>query len=61
VTQGEKVFAWINRLHEGLWFTCRYPDTDVAYKNMRRYVEGLRDVILSVADSSAVSRSTRLD
>lgn len=49
VTYGEKVFVWINRLHEGLWFTCRYPDTDVAYKNMRRYVEGLRDVILSVA------------
>ncbi|MFB9838923.1 condensation domain-containing protein [Actinoallomurus acaciae] len=60
VTQGEKVFAWINRLHEGLWFTCRYPDTDVAYKNMRRYVEGLRDLILSVADSSPAPRSARL-
>ncbi|MCA6094832.1 condensation domain-containing protein [Streptomyces sp. SCA3-4] len=49
VTHGDKVYVWFNRLHEGMWFTCRYPDTDVAYKNMRRYVEGLRDVILSAA------------
>jgi hypothetical protein len=48
VTYGDKVFVWVNRLHEGLWFTCRYPDTDVAYKNMRRYAEGLRELILSV-------------
>ena len=48
VSYGDQVCAWVNRLHEGLWFACRYPDTDVAYKNVRRYVEALRDVIVSV-------------
>ncbi|MBX9398301.1 acyltransferase papA2 [Streptomyces sp. TRM72054] len=49
VSYGDQVCAWVNRLHEGLWFACRYPDTDVAYKNMRRYVEGLRNLVVSVA------------
>jgi hypothetical protein len=49
VSYGDQVCAWVNRLHEGLWFACRYPDTDIAYKNVRRYVEGLRDVIVSVS------------
>ncbi|MFB7241347.1 acyltransferase papA2 [Streptomyces populi] len=48
VSYGDQVCAWVNRLHEGLWFACRYPDTAVAYKNVRRYVEGLRDLIVSV-------------
>ncbi|NUP22419.1 MAG: acyltransferase papA2 [Streptomyces sp.] len=47
VTYGDKVYVWFNRVHEGLWFTCRYPDTDIAYKNMRLYVERLRDIIVS--------------
>jgi hypothetical protein len=47
VTYGDKVYVWFNRLHEGLWFTCRYPDTDIAYKNIRLYVERLRDIIVS--------------
>lgn len=45
VSYGDQVCVWINRLHEGLWFACRYPDTDVAHKNMRLYVERLRDSI----------------
>jgi hypothetical protein len=49
VSYGDQVCAWVNRLHEGLWFACRYPDTDIAYKNMRRYLEGLRDQVISVA------------
>ncbi|WP_079177903.1 condensation domain-containing protein [Streptomyces mangrovisoli] len=49
VSYGDQVCAWVNRLHEGLWFASRYPDTDTARKNMRLYVERLRDVILSVA------------
>ncbi|CAM5588216.1 condensation domain-containing protein [Streptomyces canus] len=48
VSYGDQVCAWVNRLHEGLWFACRYPDTEVAHKNVRRYAEGLRDVIVSV-------------
>ncbi|KUM74264.1 condensation domain-containing protein [Streptomyces curacoi] len=45
VSYGDKVYVWFNRLHEGLWFTCRHPDTDIAHKNMRLYAERLRDVI----------------
>ncbi|MFC5215682.1 condensation domain-containing protein [Streptomyces coerulescens] len=47
VSYGDQVCAWVTRLHEGLWFAGRYPDTDVAQKNMRLYVERLRDVIAS--------------
>ncbi|MFB7506514.1 condensation domain-containing protein [Streptomyces broussonetiae] len=47
VSYGDQVCAWVNRLHEGLWFACRYPDTDVARKTVRQYAEGLRDLIVS--------------
>ncbi|AWW39497.1 condensation domain-containing protein [Streptomyces cadmiisoli] len=49
VSYGDQVCVWISRLHEGLWYACRYPDTDVAYKNMRLYLERLRDLIVMVA------------
>ncbi|MGV4981902.1 condensation domain-containing protein [Streptomyces sp. NPDC001709] len=48
VSYGDQVCVWVSRLHEGMWLACRYPDTDVAYKNMRRYIEGLRDLVVSV-------------
>ncbi|MGW7420024.1 condensation domain-containing protein [Streptomyces sp. NPDC054813] len=48
VSYGDQVCAWVSRLHEGLWFACRYPDTEAAYKNVRRYAERLRDLIASV-------------
>ncbi len=49
VSYGDQVCAWVTRLHEGLQFAARYPDTDVAQKNMRLYVSRLRDLIVSVA------------
>ncbi|WP_328871507.1 condensation domain-containing protein [Streptomyces sp. NBC_00287] len=49
VSYGDQVCVWVNRLHEGLWFASRYPDTDVAYKNLRLYVERLRDIVVGVA------------
>ncbi|MFF9677169.1 condensation domain-containing protein [Streptomyces eurythermus] len=52
VSYGDQVCVWVNRLPEGLWLASRYPDTDVAAKNMRLYVERLRDRIASVADGS---------
>jgi len=51
ISYGDQVCAWLTRLHEGLQFASRYPDTDIAYKNMRLYAEGLRDQILSAARS----------
>lgn len=57
VSHGDRVCVWVTRLHEGLQFACRYPDTDIAYKNMRLYVERLRELIVSVAreDSAATT------
>ncbi|MBH1933533.1 hypothetical protein I5Q34_04380 [Streptomyces sp. AV19] len=49
VSYGDQVCVWTTRLHEGLQFASRYPDTDIAYENMRRYVEQLRDAIVTVA------------
>jgi hypothetical protein len=53
VSYGDQVCVWITRLHEGFQFAARYPDTDVALKNMRLYVQELRDLVLSVARDSA--------
>ncbi len=49
VSYGDQVCAWITRLPEGLWFAARYPDIDVAHKNLSLYVERLRDVVRTVA------------
>lgn len=51
VSYGDQVCVWVTRLHEGLQLACRYPDTGVAHKNMRLYVEYLRDLIVSVGAS----------
>jgi hypothetical protein len=51
---GDKVCAWFNRLHEGLHFVSRYPDTDIACKNMQLYAEQLRELIVSVARNGPV-------
>ncbi|ARZ66066.1 condensation domain-containing protein [Streptomyces sp. HU2014] len=56
VSYGDQVCVWITRLHEGLQFACRYPDTDVAHKSMLRCVERLRELIVSVARERALPR-----
>ncbi|MEU9988940.1 condensation domain-containing protein [Streptomyces sp. NPDC048045] len=47
VSYGDQVCVWVNRLDDGLWLASRHPDTDTAAKNMRLYVERLRDLVLS--------------
>jgi hypothetical protein len=47
VSYGDQVCVWTTRLHEGLQLASRYPDTHVAYQNMRLYVEGLRELIVA--------------
>jgi hypothetical protein len=56
VSYGDQACVWICRLHEGLQIASRYPDTDIAYKNMRLYVEQLREVIVSVARKGLAPR-----
>ncbi len=58
VSYGDQVCAWITRLHEGLQFAGRYPDTAIAQKNMRWYVERLRELIVSVAREGVTARAT---
>ncbi|MFG3100093.1 condensation domain-containing protein [Streptomyces sp. NPDC048182] len=53
VSYGDQVCAWVTRLPDGLWFAARHPDTDVAHKNLRLYVERLRDVVTGVARGRA--------
>jgi hypothetical protein len=47
VSYGDQVCVWTTRLHEGMQLASRYPDTPLAYHNMRLYVEGLRELIVS--------------
>ncbi|MEU6377168.1 condensation domain-containing protein [Streptomyces sp. NPDC046909] len=49
VSYGDQVCAWVTRVHEGLQFACRLPDTDVADKNLRRCAELVRERIVEVA------------
>lgn len=37
VSYGDQVCVWITRIHEGLQLACRYPDTDIAGKNIQRF------------------------
>ena len=60
VSYGDQVCAWTTRLHEGLQFAARYPDTDVAQKNMRLYVARLREMIVSVARNAPTARGAGL-
>ncbi|WP_282793931.1 condensation domain-containing protein [Streptomyces sp. CC224B] len=55
VSYGDQVCAWVTRLHEGLQFACRYPDTPVAYANMRLVVERLRERVVETARAAAAT------
>jgi hypothetical protein len=48
VVYGDEVYLWINRTNEGVYLTCRYPDTAVAGVNVPSFVESLRDVLVCV-------------
>ncbi|GGS86460.1 condensation domain-containing protein [Streptomyces chromofuscus] len=48
VSYGDQVCVWLTRLHEGLQLASRYPDTDVAQKNMRLFTERLREHIVAM-------------
>ena len=56
VSYGDQVCAWVTRVHEGLQFACRCPDTGAADKNMRRCIELVRERVVSVAQESLAVR-----
>ncbi|HLL32361.1 condensation domain-containing protein [Streptomyces sp.] len=49
VSYGDQVCVWVNRVHEGLQFAARHPDTESAHKNLRRCVERVRELVVSAA------------
>jgi hypothetical protein len=49
VAYGDEVYMWINRTSEGVYLTFRYPDTDVARRNVPTFIENTRNVLVSVA------------
>ncbi|WP_448319549.1 condensation domain-containing protein [Streptomyces sp. CO7] len=49
VSYGDQVCVWVSRVHEGLQFAARYPDTGPALRSMERYLEGLRETVSRVA------------
>jgi hypothetical protein len=53
VAYGDEVYMWINRTREGVYLTCRYPDTEVARENVPDFIEHTRDVLHSVAGSGS--------
>ncbi|GAA3300180.1 condensation domain-containing protein [Streptomyces cinereospinus] len=55
VSYGDQVCVWLTRLHEGLQLASRYPDTDVARKNMRLFAERLREHVVAVAREALVA------
>jgi hypothetical protein len=55
VAYGDEVYLWINRTNEGVYLTCRYPDTDVARGNMPGFIENLRNVLVAVARGGCYS------
>ncbi|MET7700755.1 condensation domain-containing protein [Streptomyces sp. NPDC005485] len=59
VSYGDQVCAWVTRVHEGLQFACRLPDTDAADKNMRRCVELVRERVVTVAREALGMSTTR--
>lgn len=59
VSYGDQVCAWVTRVHEGLQFACRLPDTEAADRNMRRCVELVRERIVSVAHRAGALAAAR--
>jgi hypothetical protein len=58
VSYGDEVYMWVNRNLDGMYLTCRYPDTDLANTNVAAYIAHLRTVLAAVArDGSYVVTS----
>jgi hypothetical protein len=56
VSYGDQVCVWVSRVHEGLQFAARYPDTGPALRSMERYLERLREIVAEVARASSGAR-----
>jgi hypothetical protein len=55
VSYGDEVYMWINRNDEGAFLTVRYPTTEMACANVTAFVERMREVLTSVAQTGTYS------
>ncbi|RCV51961.1 condensation domain-containing protein [Marinitenerispora sediminis] len=51
VASRDEVYVWINRTHEGVYATCRYPSSGHAAEHVPRYVDAIRRILGEVAVS----------
>ncbi|MEV8479463.1 condensation domain-containing protein [Streptomyces sp. NPDC051173] len=49
LTRGNKANIWLNRTHDGVRFTARHPDTELAGIGVACFADRVRDVLHSVA------------
>ncbi|NYV73704.1 condensation domain-containing protein [Streptomyces sp. UH6] len=58
VSYGDQVCVWVSRVHEGLQFAARYPDTGPALRSMETYLRRLREIVAEVAGSAGAVPGT---
>jgi hypothetical protein len=58
VSYGDQVCVWVSRVHEGLRFAARYPDTGPALRSMEAYLARLREIVAGTARSVDGARET---
>lgn len=51
VAYGDEAYVWVNRTMDGVYVTCRYPNTDLAHDNMAAFIERAREILRSIATS----------
>jgi mycolipenoyl-CoA---2-(long-chain-fatty acyl)-trehalose mycolipenoyltransferase / long-chain-acyl-CoA---trehalose acyltransferase len=55
VAYGDETYIWVNRTMDGVYMTCRHPDTDLAHDNMAAFIGRTRAILTSVARTGTYS------
>ncbi|MFC7329857.1 condensation domain-containing protein [Marinactinospora rubrisoli] len=58
VASRDEVYLWINRTHEGVYATCRYPSSGHAAEHVPRYVDLIRRILGTVAVTGDLTTGT---
>lgn len=60
VSYGDEAYVWVNRTMDGVYATCRYPNTALARDNMAAFVARVREILVSVARSGTYAFAGQL-
>lgn len=60
VAYGDETYMWVNRTMDGVYVTCRYPNTDLAHDNMAAFIQRIREILTSVARTGTYSFADHL-